>query len=644
MNLNTGYTHASTPLTRRALLRAGIAAGAAATVAPALSACSGSGSGSSSKTKVRIGLCQQALANGMPALMRKKFPDVQFEFLQANNSAAYYRYLQEHDDLFDILTVRRFSLRDAVQLKDVLVDLSSEEVASEYYQNYVVNYTYDDGVINWLPATAEIWCIVANKSLFEENNIAIPTDYPSFKSACEAFEALGITGFLTDWEYDYTSLETLEGFNSDLLQSLDGQRWRQEYESGTVNELDDKVWPAAFEHMYEVLGDTGTLAGGAAMLETGFSDVQSRFKNREIAMIRSSGSEMAGFIDSCDDEFIMLPYFGDTAEENWLLTYPAFQVALNANSSVDADLLLDIYTYMLGQEVQDVLNSNATNESAVNTNVLSYTSAVSVEASSQLTEIQSYIDANRVYTRLANGDFFTASMNAVQGMISGTYDAASAYAAFNETLANVSEEVVYDLNMETGYAYEFEEGVGSASSSALLNTCRSVWGTDLAVAYATSFSNSVYEGKASTSQLGYYFAGNHGQIYALELTGAQAKKLVATMVHYEAEDHPEFSDGQNPVTDDMLPVSSGFEMKIKRGDGEYSLESITIDGEDIDEEKTYSVAVNIPNTTASLVILKDFDIPDDATKKFPVFPKALGEYFSDTSKQLLEPSSYIELS
>ena len=61
------------------------------------------------------------------------FPEVEFEFVLATNSTDYYRFRADHDDMPDILTVRRFALKDAVLLKDYLYDLSNTELASTYY-------------------------------------------------------------------------------------------------------------------------------------------------------------------------------------------------------------------------------------------------------------------------------------------------------------------------------------------------------------------------------------------------------------------------------------------------------------------------------------------------------------------------------
>ena len=104
------------------------------------------------------------------------------------------------------MTVRRFSLKDAVLIKDLLYDLSDTDIASTFYGSYLENYTYDDGTINWLPACADVDTIIVNETLFKENNIAIPTDYASFTAACEAFEELGIQGFCSDFGSDYTCM------------------------------------------------------------------------------------------------------------------------------------------------------------------------------------------------------------------------------------------------------------------------------------------------------------------------------------------------------------------------------------------------------------------------------------------------------
>lgn len=592
---------------------------------------------SSSKPFVRVALCQQSLLEGIPDALRNKFPDVEFEFTLSQNTAKYYEYLNEHDDLPDILTVRRFSLLDSLGLKDSLVDLSTSEIASSYYQNYLTSYTYEDGTINWLPTLAEVWVIVANKTLFDENNIEIPTDYASFVDACQKFEDLGIQGFSTDWKYDYSSLETLEGFNIDLLQSLDAKNWRSSYESGMTDTLDDTVWPQAFEHLYQVLKDTKNLESEnpreTAVLDQGFSYIQENMKDGKIAMIRSSAAEIVGYQDSDKYEYILLPYFGETSDDNWLLTYPNYQAAMKKDSDVDEDLLMEIYEYLLGEECQEILGTGS--------NVLSYSAATSVNSNEYLQSLNDLIEQNKIYIRLANDDFFNASKVAVQGMISGEYDAKQAYEAFNESLKN-DLEVTNDLNFDTSYEYTFTSDSGSESSSAILNTCRDVWGTDLAVTFSVCISNSVYEGDFASSNMRYLYSANPGASYYLELTGEQVTNLVSSMLTYQGEE-----DGSKkayiPKEENLLPVSSGFEMDITKKDGAYTLNKLTIDGKEIENDKTYSIIFSIPSIyVMNYANAAGIEIPEDAMNKVDGIDGALKTYFAEND-QLKEPSKYITL-
>ncbi len=104
------------------------------------------------KETVRVALWGSQLLENYTQYLCDTFPEVEFEFTLATNSTDYYRYLNDHDDLPDIMTVRRFSLKDAVLLKDFLYDFCDTELASTFYGTYLENYTYDDGTINLLPA------------------------------------------------------------------------------------------------------------------------------------------------------------------------------------------------------------------------------------------------------------------------------------------------------------------------------------------------------------------------------------------------------------------------------------------------------------------------------------------------------------
>lgn len=528
----------------------------------------------SNRTVVRIGLCNQNMLDDVAKSLRKKFSDVEFEFTITNNSVDYYKYLISHDDLPDIITLRKYSMKDTLALKDSLLDLRYTSISSSFYENYLSNYTYADGVINFLPSTAETYCIVANKSLFDKYNINIPTNYSEFIDACKQFESYGIKGFTSDFKYDYTAVETLEGFNSSLFQTKSGLLWKYNYESNNDSELDEELWMSAFNKMQDMLTNTSNL--GSEIAAQGYTLVTNMIKERKLAMMRGTISEASTFQNSIGDEFVLLPYFGNASYDNYVLTYASYNAAIKKNSNVDEKLLIKIYSYMLGQETTDNLISNY--------NTISYSKAVNLKTNNYTLLIDEYINKNQVIIRFADSNFFTASKEAIQSLILGG-SVVDAYNIFKEKLVLSSQNSNDDLYFNTSYNYSFDDG--SASSSAILNSLRSEYQTDFALTYSTFFSNSIYQGEFSSANINYLLSGVNYYQYIFNLTGSQIKTLVSTMLLYD--DTATVSSGIFPREDNMLPVSSGFLMSVKRQKKGYKLNSITINGNDIIDSKTYSL-------------------------------------------------------
>ena len=156
---------------------------------------------------ITVYLWSNALNESFTPYIQSQLPDMNIEFVVGNNNLDFYKFMNEHGALPDIITCRRFSLHDAAALKDHLMDLSTTEEAGAIYESYIGSFTNADGTINWLPLCGEADGIVANKALFEKYDIPLPPDYDSMISACRAFEEVGIRGFTADFKYDYTCME-----------------------------------------------------------------------------------------------------------------------------------------------------------------------------------------------------------------------------------------------------------------------------------------------------------------------------------------------------------------------------------------------------------------------------------------------------
>ena len=559
-----------------------------AMAAAVLTGCAGRSAGSAAagenstpqtdqKEKVVVACWGNQMLDSYTQYLCDLFPQVEFEFVLATNSTDYYRFRQDHDDMPDILTVRRFALKDVVLLKEYLYDLSNTELANTYYGSYLDSYTYDDGTVNWLPTCAEVDGIIINKTLFDEYNVPVPTDYASFVAACEAFEAAGIRGFVSDFSADYTCMEVLQGASIPMLQSIEGRRWRQQYESGATQELSEEVWLPVFENFFDFADKVGLGAEDATYPNRTPKEM---FTAGTAAMFRGTGADVISFPGRGQDEVLLLPYFGQSEQDNWYLTYPTFQIAASNKGMDDPEreaLILDIMTAMVNQQGQDHISYGK--------NMVPYKKDVTLELMPEMDNLKPYVEQNKLYIRLASNEMFRISKDVVQMILNGEVTTPEqALAVFNQELAGEEPGTEIVARIDTGYSNDFTPEHGNQAASAVANTIRALSGADLVFMQSCYVASDIYAGEYSQKDLGYLAKNDGGWPGLMELTGDQIYTLVETTLS--------MTGNRGAVCNDStLYVSSGFEMDItKTGDG-YTLNALTMDGKELDRNKTYSFLI-----------------------------------------------------
>ena len=302
---------------------------------------------------IQVYLWSTSLYETYAPYIQSQLPDVNIEFIVGNNDLDFYKFLQENGGLPDIITSCRFSLHDAAPLKDSLMNLALTNEAGAVYNTYLNSFKNEDGSVNWLPVCADAHGFVVNRSLFEQYDIPLPTDYESFVSACQAFEKVGIRGFTADYTYDYTCMETLQGLSAAELTTTDGRKWRTAYSDPASTArvgLDDTVWPGAFERMAQFIQDTHLTADDLAL---NYDDVTGMFRNGEVAMYFGSSAGVKMFQDEGIDT-IFLPFFSQNGEK-WIMTTPYFQIALNRDLEQDTarrEKAMKVLNVMLSEEAQ----------------------------------------------------------------------------------------------------------------------------------------------------------------------------------------------------------------------------------------------------------------------------------------------------
>ena len=505
--------------------------------------------------------------------IQSQLPDVNIEFIVGNNDLDFYKFLQENGGLPDIITCCRFSLHDAAPLKDSLMNLALTNEAGAVYNTYLNSFKNEDGSVNWLPVCADAHGFVVNRSLFEQYGIPLPTDYESFVSACQAFEKVGIRGFTADYTYDYTCMETLQGLSAAELTTTDGRRWRTAYSDPASTArvgLDDTVWPGAFERMAQFIQDTHLTADD---LENTYDDVTGMFRNGEAAMYFGSSAGVKVFQDEGIDT-TFLPFFSQNGEK-WIMTTPYFQIALNRDLEQDTarrEKAMKVLNVMLSEEAQSRIVADGQD-------LLSYSQNVPLRLTEYMKDVRDVVEENHMYIRIASNDFF-----AVSKMIAGEYTAQQAYRAFNAQL--LAEETPADdeivLTSGKSYSNVFHANGGSASFSVMANTLRGVYGTDVLLATANSFTGSVLQADYNKKMAASMIMPNGLMSRQRTMTGAELKEVVRAFVEG-------CEGGFVPFNRGSLPVVSGIAVEVKEAGGSYTLTGITRNGQPLGDDDTVTV-------------------------------------------------------
>ena len=276
---------------------------------------------------------------------------------------------------------------------------------------------------------------------------------------------------------------------------------------------------------------------------------------------------------------IFLPFFSQNGEK-WIMTTPYFQIALNRDLEQDTarrEKAMKVLNVMLSEEAQNRIISDGQD-------LLSYSQNVPLRLTEYMKDVRDVVEENHMYIRIASNDFFAVSKDVVSKMIAGEYTAQQAYRAFNAQL--LAEETPADdeivLTSGKSYSNVFHANGGSASFSVMANTLRGVYGTDVLLATANSFTGSILRADYNKKMAASMIMPNGLMSRQRTMTGAELKKVVRAFVEG-------CEGGFVPFNRGSLPVVSGIAVEVKEASGSYTLTGITRNGQPLRDDDTVTV-------------------------------------------------------
>lgn len=531
-------------------------------------------------------LWENRLMKNIAPYIHEQFPDQDIEFITGNNDTDLYSYFEEHGELPDIITVRRFSGKDAQDLEPYLMDFASYDVVSRYYSYALQYYKNSKNEIQWLPICGMPQTIIANKTLFEQYGIKIPKNYKEYAQACQQFYDNGIKPYSLDLAEDWSAHEVIQTGAIGEFMSLDGIEWRSSAESASGDiAFDDALWKRIFSETNTFLKDSHFTSDD---ISVDINTATQMFLEGKAAMFHAYPALMQEFQEQMDAELIRIPFFSQISDEAFINMTPSLNIAFNKDLEKNPeklDIALDVLDCMISEEGQKRI-ADGRGVISLNTDVPSM-----MEDEQGLEE---EIKNNSIYIRYSAQKSFAASLEAVHGLLSGKMDATQAYNTFCDVMNSKDTEEKVTVNFDRDYSISLNDKNGRDAASSILTTIREENNAQLAFAPYYYFTSSIYKGECTNSRIALMTAKNlDTSLYLAKINGEQIYELVNK---YLSDSNDKFS-----VTNKYeLPIASGMKIIVKDKENGFSLKGITVNEKKIDKEKEYSILL----TDITMSILK----------------------------------------
>ncbi|MHC5375092.1 ABC transporter substrate-binding protein [Enterococcus sp. LJL120] len=234
---------------------------------------------------------------------------------------------------------------------DYIEDVTS--LTGDYTENGILPFTYE-GTAYAVPGISWFEGLFYNKEIFETNGVEIPTSFDEFIAVCQTLQdkdILPLAAGLKSWEPLLKS--SMAFVQAEYLSKPAGENFNEEYREGETT-LEGN-WDPYIEQWSQMIE-----AGIYTQEQTGIDHDQSlkEFATGEAAMFASGAWDVEAIKSQNPDlQFDMMPWYGTTSNEGWLVGGPGAGFAVNKNSK-NKDIAMKVVEAIASKEGQEALWQN----------------------------------------------------------------------------------------------------------------------------------------------------------------------------------------------------------------------------------------------------------------------------------------------
>ena len=271
-------------------------------------------------------------------LVKEKYPEINIEVIpyRGGNMSAYTKQQLETGIMPDIYSTTQSW--DFEYQRENLLDLFQYDVSSLYEPARLTEY-FDEGSLYLLPFDYSITGIICNKTLFEENNIEIPTSFNELKN--ETIPALNkkdinISNCLLDlpgsaFQYFFNVTSTM------YMNTTVGREWRTKFadvNSNTFASGDSNI--AECVSYFQEWIDCGMMNFNSTIPDNSTKAISEEQSNVLNDFYKGNTAFMIGAIkrfsqndDGTGDQYVLIPYLSKDGKTNNYITSTSRLYGLN---------------------------------------------------------------------------------------------------------------------------------------------------------------------------------------------------------------------------------------------------------------------------------------------------------------------------
>lgn len=310
----------------------------------------------------------------------------------------------------------------STNIEKAFIDLSGESFIQNYYLSMLQEGEVN-GKLYFLPGPSNLYGIVYNKDMFDENGWQVPNNLDEFIALCQTIEQTGIRAIQPSLYYTDAVSQFFTGFTyKAVLAGAKNEKWFSDYKNGEVA-MKGHMEPA-FDIMDRLI-EAGILRADDFQVQP-IKRSNMLYKDRTCAMIleTQAAPEYAQQINGASAPRIgLMPFFsGSDEDSDYFLSVPVYKVAIsksleNKGNEKKLEKVKEVLEYLSTAEGQKAVMGD-------NTSVISSVKGIHQGENEFLQDAEDTIDKGHVvqqvfYAKYAGTEFIKKMKDGLLSYVEG---------------------------------------------------------------------------------------------------------------------------------------------------------------------------------------------------------------------------------